>query len=94
MNAELNNLSRRIFLKTTALSTAAILAGRTISSGTEEKKEDKKLPIGVQLYSLRGLGGGSRGGFGGFGRGRGGARGGGGGMEVHSKASRNWVMTA
>ena len=68
MNTERNNLSRRDFLKTTAFGTAAIMAGRSISFGSEEKKEEKKIPIGVQLYSLRGLGstgrGGVRGGIG------------------------------
>jgi sugar phosphate isomerase/epimerase len=59
MNTELNNFSRRAFLKTTAISTAAIIAGRTVIYGAEAKKEDaktNKIPIGVQLYSLRGLG--------------------------------------
>ncbi|MBN1975670.1 MAG: sugar phosphate isomerase/epimerase [Sedimentisphaerales bacterium] len=74
MNTENSNLSRRVFLKTTAVGTAGIMAGRAVSFGTEEKKEDKKIPIGVQLYSLRGLGGAGRGGTRGFG--------GGGGMEV------------
>jgi sugar phosphate isomerase/epimerase len=74
MNADSNSLSRRFFLKTTALGTAAIIAGKRVSLGAEVKKEDdkpKKIPIGVQLYSIRGLGGGGRGDF----AGRGGARG-------------------
>ena len=62
MNAERDNLSRRHFLKTTALSTAVIIAGRAASFGSLEQKEEKKIPIGVQLYSLRGLGSGGRGG--------------------------------
>lgn len=58
MNTERNNLSRRFFLKTTVLSSAAIMTGRTVSFGSEpeQKKDEKKIPIGVQLYSLRGLG--------------------------------------
>ncbi len=78
MNTEFNNLSRRVFLKTTAIGTAMIMSGRTLSFGTEEKKTDdktRKIPIGVQLYSLRGLGSVSGGGFSRFGGGRGGTRG-------------------
>ena len=57
-----HNKSRRDFLKTAAFSTAAIVAGKTVSLGAEEKKEDdkNKMPIGVQLYSISGLGGGGR----------------------------------
>ena len=57
-----HNKSRRDFLKTAAFSTAAIVAGKTVSLGAEEKKEDdkNKMPIGVQLYSINGLGGGGR----------------------------------
>ena len=56
MNTEFNNLSRRVFLKTSAIGTAAILAGRAVSFSEQEKKENNKISIGVQLYSLRGLG--------------------------------------
>ena len=60
MKAELKNLSRRFFLKTAAFGVATIMSDRTLSLSAEEKKEEakaRKIPIGVQLYSLRGLGG-------------------------------------